>query len=324
MGSKLQPSALTNRDLNEIELFYEIAKANGARLSLNEAISLLRPEVTEEEFASALRFRNHSREGFELQSGLLIPKSEARIEAYQLEAFEQERRRRAGRNLFFASKFADFSEGGEERVVSVSGSSSYGSVAIGDDLDFFCITQRDALWLFITRLLILARVFRAFNRDSPSLCFSCMMDESYAKKAFRTIRDGLFARDALNVSIIRDYGFYNKLLRDSLWLSEYYPKLYRQRVSSNEIETWQKTSEKTNLFLRFANLFLYEMIGSYLRLKAHLGNRKLTRDGREPLLFTAKIGKDHCIYESVRYSELRRLYARLRRSTEAETIANQS
>ncbi len=321
MNSNSRTSALTDRDIDDIQLLYQIARANGAHLSLNEAVSLLHSDVSEEEFALALNSSNGVKGSLRLQAGFIVSMDEAGEERLEVESFEREARKRAERNLAFAFEFADFGRGELARVLSVSGSSSYGSVSSGDDLDFFCITPSETLWLFITRLLILGRVFRAVKRNSPNLCLSCMMDEGYAGSVFRTTRDGLFARDALNISIIRGHDFYNKLLRESAWLSEYYPKLYRQRVSLSKPPHPLNSHGEPNVVLKVVNLFLYRLVGGYLRLKAYLGNRRLTRDGRYSLLFTAKIGTDHCIYESVRYSKLRRLYSKLGRLGETDAIA---
>lgn len=321
LGSDSQSSTLTDRDVSDVQLLFEIARLNGARLSASEAVSLLRPGVSKEDITLALNHMNHLNRPLELRADLFISKDEAREEAAEMEALEHQRRMWAERNLAFAFDFAAFSGGDSARVFSVSGSSSYGSVSSGDDLDFFCITPTETLWLFITRLLIFARVFRAFKKDSPSLCLSCMMDEDFARRTFRMTRDGLFARDALSVSIIQGHSFYGNLLSESVWLSEYFPKLYQQRLSANGPHPVPNPCKEPSGLLTFANKFVYHFVGNYLRLKAYIGNRRLTRHRRDKLLFTAKIGTDHCIYESVRYSELRRLYSRFGRRGETDAIA---
>lgn len=320
MGSDSLSSPLTDRDVTDIQLLFEIARVNGARLSLIEAVSLLRPEISKEDIASALNDMNGLNKHLRLQSGLFFAKEEALAEASEVEAMELRRMSLAERNLAFAFDFAAFSGGAAARVFSVSGSSSYGSISSGDDLDFFCITPSETLWLFITRQLILARIFRAFNQDTPSICLSCMMDEGYARRSFKLTRDALFARDALHVSIIHGHDFYGNLLRESAWLSEYFPKLYRERLSGSRAHPAQSHGDP-NVFTVFVNQFVFRFVGNYLRLKAYLSNRRLTRDKRNALLFTAKIGKDHCIYESVRYSDLRPLYSRLARRGETDAIA---
>lgn len=324
LSSKAQGLGLTGQDINDIQLLYQIARANGTHLSLAEAVSLLRSEVSEEEVVFALSSSNDLKDLFQLQDGFILPR-DPNEEGFGREPQGWEKRRRAEKNLAFAFMFADFSHGDLARLFSVSGSSSYGSVPAWGDLDFFCIARRDTLWLLITRLLILVRVFRAIYPYTPSLCLSCMMDESYAKRVFSTIRDPLFARDALNVSVIRGQNFYDKLLRETAWLSDYYPKLYQQRISANDLHNGLETSEPTHPLLKVANQFLYLLVGSYLRLKAYLANRNLTRDGRDSLLFAAKIGSDHCIYESVRYSRLKRLYSQLglRRDSDAIPLQRQ-
>jgi hypothetical protein len=324
LSSKPRELALTARDIDDIQLFHAIAREHGTDLSLSEVLSLLRSDFSEEEAALVLSSSNDLKDLFQLHDGSILPRN-SNGEGFGGKSKEWEKRRRAERNLGFAFMFADFSHDDLARLLSVSGSSSYGSVPAWGDLDFFCIARRDTLWLFITRLLILTRVFRAIHRDTPILCLSCMMDESYAKRTFHRIRDPLFARDALNISIIRGQDFYDKLLRETTWISDYYPQLYQQRISANKLYSEPETHENAHPALKTANQFLYCLVGSYLRLKAYLLNRRLTKDGKDSLVFAAKIGTDHCIYESVRYSRLRRLYSRLggRRETDAISIQNQ-
>lgn len=304
---------LSEYDISEILLFCDIARANGAHLSLTEAASLLRPNITEEEFVVALRQAAALTGSFKLQSGLILLRDDFRRAAVDLASYEAERRRRAERNLRYAFNFAAFSRLGESRVLSVSGSSSYGSASAGADIDFFCITLRESMWLALTRSLILARVFRLLRKDSPNLCFSYVIDENFAHKEFSENRGALFARDALNATVVLGADYYNQLLRDNGWLSEYFPKLYKERLASAVTSATPRSRREPNIVAKAANLFLYYTVAKYLRLKAALGNRILTKEGRLALLFDAKIGRDHCIYESVRYRDLRRLYAQLDR-----------
>ncbi len=310
----VNPSALmlSEQDVAEIQLFCDVASANGTHLSLKEAISLLRPDASEQELLEAWGRTRGLSMRFEIQSGFILEKSEERW-INQLEAYEEKRAQRAKRNLYYAARFARFYGDNEARVLSVSGSSSYGSVSAEDDLDFFCITQQDTMWFFLTRSLILARVFRLLRRESPSLCFSCVMDERFAQRKFNKARDALFARDALNAHVIHGSYFYNHLLRQNSWLSEYFPKLYRTRVEASTASPLLKYQQGPNIIMKAVNLCLYHTVGRYLRLKAEIGNRRLTKEGRLALLFTAMIGKDHCIFESVRYASLRKKYQQIQR-----------
>lgn len=309
---------LSDRDVAEIQVFYDVARANGTHLYLKEAISFLHPEASEQEFLKAWSKCSGLSKRFEVRSGLIL--SRAENETKFMESYVEDKRRRAARNLEFAEAFARLAGGHRVRVFSVSGSSSYGSVSEQDDLDFFCITQKDSMWLFLTRSLLFARVFRFFNRDSPDLCFSCVMDEAFAEELFNQTRDALFARDALKTYVIQGSQFYNNLLQTHIWISKYFPKQYRARVEANASSIAASRHQEPNTISKIANLLLYYTVGKYLRTKANLKNRTLQKDGTRPRLFTAKIGRDCCIYESVHYIKLRHIYARLSETENSERL----
>lgn len=299
----------SGQDVAEIQVLCDVASANGTYLHLKEAISLLYPDASEQEFLEAWSKASSLSERFEIRSGVITNRNENMMEL--MESYVEDRRRRADRNLEYASKFVRLDGGQDVRVFSVSGSTSYGSVSEQDDLDFFCITQKDSMWLFLTRSLLFARVFRFLNGDSPDLCFCCNMDEGFAEQLFHERRDALFARDALKVHVIQGSKFYNNLLRINSWISRYFPELYRAKVAPNAIATTLSSNEEPNIVMKVANLFLYGTVGNYLRLKANLRKRRLAREGVRTRLVSYKIGKDCCIYESGHYLELKHLYARL-------------
>lgn len=300
---------LSGRDIAEIQVYFDIARANGTYLHLKETISLLYPDASEQEFLEAWRKASTLSERFEIRSGLILSKNECMTES--MESYVEDRRRQADRNLKHAAMFVRLDGSQDVRVFSVSGSTSYGSASKQDDLDFFCITQKDSLWLFLTRSLLLARVFRFLNGDSPDLCFCCNMDEGYAEQLFNERKDALFARDALKVCVIQGSRFYNNLLQINSWISKYSPELYRTKVDPNAIATTSPSNQEPNIIMKVANLFLYSTIGNYLRLKANLRKRKLAREGVGRRLVSYKIGKDCCIYESAHYMQLRLMYAHL-------------
>ena len=118
---------LSGRDVAEIQLFCDVARANGTYLYLKEAISLLYPDASEQEFLEAWSKASSLSERFEIRSGLILSKNEDMAELP--ESYVEDRRRRTDRNLEYAAMFARLDGGQDVRVFSVSGSTSYGSAS---------------------------------------------------------------------------------------------------------------------------------------------------------------------------------------------------
>jgi hypothetical protein len=56
------------------------------------------------------------------------------------------------------------------------------------------------------------------------------------------------------------------------------------------------------------NALLYLTVGTYIRMKAHMLNRRYRSKGNTSALFRVRMGIDHCVYESNRYHMLRGMY----------------
>ncbi|MFI5420379.1 MAG: hypothetical protein ACHQ1H_05380, partial [Nitrososphaerales archaeon] len=98
----------------------------------------------------------------------------------------------------------------------------------------------------------------------------------------------------------------------------YFPKLYNLRVRNYRAKTTENNRDSPAG--RIVNLFLYYVAGSYIKVKSHLLNRKFMKLGKKPSLFQLRIGRDHCIYESADYVNLKSLYSRLKKSEVAPTM----
>jgi hypothetical protein len=196
--------------------------------------------------------------------------------------------------------------------LSVAGSTSYKTTSENDDIDIFCVTEKDSLWIYLTKALLLARVFKLVRPRSPRFCFSCVLDEEYARRLFASPSDALFARDALTAQVLRGSLFYDGLLRKGQWLSDYFPKLHRLRKAQH-VETPKETGVTPSTVARKAlNHFLFLTVGNYVRLKSILLNRKFRKAGRPDSFFTIISSRDHCIFESQGYQKLRRIYSELK------------
>jgi hypothetical protein len=301
-------SSPTN-EVSRVELLLAIARVKGSLLSakdIDELTGLLPPEADLGSIWNRFQSLNSQ---YELQGGLLIEKhlKSSQTRAETLEDSYQ-RRARAERYIECAREFSVLSGKRWIRVLSVAGSTSFMAASENDDIDIFCVTEKDSLWIYLTKALVLARVFKLVRPRSPRFCFSCVLDEEYARRLFASPNDALFARDALTAQILQGSLFYGGLLQRGEWLSDYFPKLHKLRKAQHA-DTLEETGVTRPTVARKAlNHFLFLTVGNYIRLKSILLNRKLRKRGRPDSFFRIISSPDHCIFESRGYQELRRMY----------------
>jgi hypothetical protein len=297
-------------EVSRVELLLAIARVKGSHLSIKEIDELtgLLPEGSDPSSIRNLIPNLDSQ--YELQSGLLLRKHRGNSQTLaETLADSNQRRARAERYIEYAREFSLLFGTRWTRVLSVAGSTSYGSPSENDDIDIFCVTERDSLWIYLTKALLLTRVFKLCRPKSPRFCFSCALDEEYAKNLFASPNDALFARDALTAQVLQGSVFYNSLLQRAQWLSDYFPDLCRIR------EAQQSRTAKTTVVAQHTaarkalNHFLFLTVGSYVRLKSNLLDRMLRKTGQSDSLFTIISGHDHCIFESQSYRKLRHIYS---------------
>lgn len=302
--------ALTEKQERDIEALCEIAKENGAAVTLRELIGLAAIDASEPELATV--FGSHARlsSRFLLESGYVLERS-AVGDGKKGQAIEEERRKRerAQENLRRAGRFGAALARGT-LVVSVSGGNSYLSAEEDEDIDFFCVTKTDGLWPFILKALILARVHRLANREVPELCFSCTMDERRARQEFRMRQHPIFARDALTARVIAGGAAYHSLLEEAAWMETYFPSFYdmRLRETAPESGAARRQRDRARPASAVLNSLLYHTIGSFLRMKAWALNRRLTKAAWHSSIFETRVDKGYYVFESNRYRSLRRLY----------------
>jgi hypothetical protein len=296
--------SLSEKNEADIRLFCKVASENGSTVSLKEILFLTSLDATERELELALQNSSLSEE-YDVYLGSVKQKGVLSFEDIQTQT--EDRRVRAESNIDYAKRFARLLRG--PRVLSISGSTSYRSVSKDDDLDFFCIARKDTMWIFLSKALLLARAFRASSKDSPWICLSYVMDEDYALREFTSPKDGLFARDALSTIVLRGEHLYNRILLKSSWMKFFFPKMYSHRTRDTEDDSRTVGKGTTSPAERIFNLFLYRIVGNYIGLKSYLLNRKFAKENSQSRSFVLKIGKDHCIYESLSYLRLRRIYS---------------
>jgi hypothetical protein len=134
------------------------------------------------------------------------------------------------------------------------------------------------------------------------------MDQSFAEKAFGSEQDPIFARDALNAIVLTGNEEYDALLARASWMRRLFPHLYAARTGSVVTpERHVRPSVKD----RVLNLLLFHTVGRYIRMKSMLENRRIAKYNDRGRLFETRLGYDHCIYESLRYRQMRRIYSRI-------------
>jgi hypothetical protein len=303
----------------EIKLLSEIAKVNGSSISLKEAASLT-TDLSEGQLRAAWSITPELSTIYELKDGIIV-RMEPRDSQHQETSRKSEvekKRARADSYANYAREFASFCKGEMTSLIGISGSTSYKTVSESDDLDLFCITRPDFLWIFLAKSMLLSRFFHLRKIDPPRICLSYAVDQGFAEREFRDPKDALFARDALTTMVISGEAYYKTLLRNSSWISSYFPQRYKERVGSPGFEVKKLRAESTSPpFQKFLNLLMFFCLSNYIRVKSAMLNRKLRRQDKLTSLFTLKVGPDHCIFESVRYLQLRSMYHRFNKFSKA-------
>lgn len=305
--------ALTERQEREIDAFCQIARENGAAISLRELIELAAIDASEHDLATVFHSNSKLKSKYLLESGFVLDRLAVAEGNWQRSVKEEERRRERGlANLKRASTFAQVLVRGTI-LVSVSGANAYLSAREDEDIDFFCVTKTNGVWLFMLKALILARIHRLTNSGVPQLCFSCVMDERWAMHEFKKRQPPIFARDALTAKVIGGRPAYHALLVEASWMGEYFPSFYSMRLgeteSTGETPPQSETGQKNGS--AFLNSFLYHTLGVFLRIKSWTLNRKLAQAGWDSAIFVTKTGPGHYIYESNRYRKLRTMYGEM-------------
>lgn len=293
----------------EIKLLSEIAKSNGSLISLEDISVLTHCDLSEEQLETSWQANPDLANTFELHDGFVIERagSESCIQLLQREIWK---RAVAKRNTRIAKEFVRLCGERKTPLIALSGSTSYQSVSETDDLDFFCIARSGSLWIFLTKALLLARVFRLVRGNIPRICFSYAMDQEFAERTFSTSNDALFARDALAATVLSGSESYADLLKKNRWISNHFPRLYSQRISTIDLNENQGTQTTSSPASKFLNNLLRFVVGRYILVKSNLLNRRFAKSAKFSSLFAVNAGPDHCIFESVRYSSLRTMYER--------------
>jgi len=307
-----EPSQIWEDLIHEVNFLSGVAKVNGSLVSLKDLAALTRTNLSEEQLESFWAGIPELAGSYELKNGLIIERGNNNAGSRLTSVDQaQEKKARAESYARYARDFASLCNSEETKLIAISGSTSYQSPSATDDLDIFCITRPDHLWLFLTKSLLLARFLHVFRRNEPRICFSYVVDENFVEKEFLPARDALFARDALTTIVVHGREFYEELLKKSSWISSYFPHLYQRRTNALHHEGVASEKIASARSQKFLNILLRVLVGNYIAFKSAMLNRKLRKQRKLESLFSTKIGPDHCIFESVRYSKLKAMYLKL-------------
>lgn len=313
LNSLDEPLPISDRVIAEIQLLSRIAEANGSLVTLQDIVALTHINLTREEIETHWPSVPQLSSRFELRDGFVHDRkfSHMRIDIEDSIAKETDKRKRAESYAVVARAIAPFFRRKEASLVAISGSTSYQSASQADDLDFFCVTRPGFLWAFLVKSMLLSRALQLVRRNTPRICFSYAVDEEYAAREFASSNDPLFARDALTTIVVHGEAVYQRLLKKSSWMSEYYPQLFNRRAGDLDMNGESAGPSAPSSFLKFFNQLLHFVVGNYIATKSAMLNRKFRRLGKSSSLFRLRVGEDHFIFESERYSQLRALYTTL-------------
>ncbi len=192
------------------------------------------------------------------------------------------------------------------RCIAVSGSTAYGEPERGDDLDFFVVTRRGAVWWFLAFAFFQGRVARWRDpaKDAPLPCFNYVLDETDARREFTTDRGLLFAREALALRCLWGEEYYRALLVLAPWMADQFPTVHSER--SRGPATFPP--KPAPLPVRLLNALVYPWLAAYLQLTGLVRNSHLAGTGAKERSFRTRSTPRRLQLRSARFEEIRRRY----------------
>lgn len=189
------------------------------------------------------------------------------------------------------------------RCVGITGSTAYGAPTAEDDLDLFVVTRTGALWVFLAYTYAAVRLgFRpAPGTARPPPCFNYVLEDRQAQTEFASARGFLFAREALNVRVLRGERYYQDLLAAAPWLGTEIPRLYAQRTSGIH----PRHEPPAPWGVRLLNAFLFPPLAAYLQLAGLRRAARLRTQQNPEAVFRTLTGPRRLAFVSERFDQLR-------------------
>ena len=196
------------------------------------------------------------------------------------------------------------------RVVAISGSTAYAGSKSQDDVDFYLVTGRNRLWITLLFAMISARFHRRKSPDSPQFCFNRILEENECRDAFRSKKDPLFAREALNLRILQGGDYFRELLSSATWMERLFPGLFRQALGPAIVR--KPNVEKADRRVwSIVNEVAFAGLAPYLTIVGIWRNHRLLRAGRVDARFRTITRRGFFAYESKKYDLLRDTYSKV-------------
>ena len=285
----------------------DVAAANESSISLEELLGLLPPGLfpSAEALGRFIAADENLARRLATTGGEVTPRGREALAAQRLRQRNLAERRiaEAGRFLDHLGKVCPWVE-----LAGVSGSTAYGGAKPTDDIDFFLVTRRRRLWATMLLALLRAKVERLRFPGAPVYCFNRLLERAACGRAFQERRDALFAREALNLRVLRGGLLYHDLLTSASWMAGPFPGLYAARLSGGGRAVPQE--DAGGPAGRVLNAAALLVLGPYLWLAGLSRNARLRREGRDKECFRVVVRPDVCATESVLYDELREEYRR--------------
>ncbi len=309
-GGRRSVVSLSDSQREAVLTYCKIAAVSGALLYLNDLAELLPIDVTEDELERSISSDEFLAPRVIVEAGRVLLRQTGSGEEMAREASKEadRRRSRAIRNVEAGRTFARLLSK-DAVFTAVAGTNSYLSAAEHDDIDFYCITKTDGMWVFMLKSLVLSRVFSLTRRSEPAFDFSFVLDERQANEELRSPKGALYARDALTAMVISGGSAYHAVLENASWIKSYFPTVYARKL--REVGGGARAPPTPKKGSRVANMWLFYTLGSYVRLRAWVLNRKLAKQGKKDAIFQTKIGPGQLEYVSRRYMELDKMYQAL-------------
>ena len=139
---------LSDQSGERIAFLHRVARQNGSLISTEELSHMLPESASAAEIEDALASVPLLKSRFRLQSGYVTEG----LPSTPQDLMEEERNRGSARaNLMHAARLIPLFHTSRFEMVSVSGSTSYGSASWSKDLDFFCVTPARRMWVSFTK-----------------------------------------------------------------------------------------------------------------------------------------------------------------------------
>ena len=182
------------------------------------------------------------------------------------------------------------------RSLSVTGSLAFGESSEKDDVDFFAISRRGGVWLFLFLTYVAARIRR--TRSGPVWCFNTVLEEEVAVGELSKPLGFVMAREILMARCLWGNDYYVHLLQRADWIRREIPRLYEARLGSTPPPSASPVDPAAMPWpLRALNAAIFPLLATYLQLVGLLRNWRFRREGRASELF-----RTHTRYREMRFT----------------------